>query len=257
MSGWNQGAPSAPLMTFVSASGGVGKSTLALFAGWLSARAGIQTTILEADLQFGDMGFWLGLDDELPDLGLGANASPINLREGLSLYKAPCLPEVAEEVTEDVVRLIPRIRSKAELVIADTGQFWSGLTADLVCNSDLVLIVVDPRPASIVGAVKARELLGRLGIPSSRCVCVYNRWNSRVHLSTQDVSRGTGVQLVKPVPDGRDEVGVLLTAGDVDELIGSGNAAARGVDALLSDVLPRLGKAYAGTGARKKARRFG
>lgn len=243
MSIWNQNAP-APLMTFVSASGGVGKSALALVSGWLAARAGIDTVLLEADLQFGDMAFWLGLDDELPDLGLGADAAPVMLRDCLSLHKAPCLPEVAEEVSESVVDLVSRVRRGGQLVIADTGQFWSGLTADLVCSSDLVLIVNDQRASSIVGAVKACELLGRIGVPASRCACVYNRWGSRARLSEKDVSLGTGVELVMRVPDGKGEVEMLLSSGNIEELVDSGNAFVRGVDGLLRELMPRLGKTY-------------
>lgn len=255
MSTWNQNAP-APLVTFVSASGGVGKSALALVSGWLAARAGIDTVLLEADLQFGDMAFWLGLDDELPDLGLGVDAAPVMLRDGLSLYKAPCLPEVAEEVSESVAELVSRVRRGGQLVIADTGQFWSGLTADLVCGSDFVLIVNDQRASSIVGAVKARELLGRIGIPASRCACVYNRWGAHARLNEKDVSRGTGVELVLRVPDGKGEVEMLLSSGNIEELVESGNAFVRGIDQALRELMPRMGKTYAEVADSRKARRF-
>lgn len=239
-------------MTVVSASGGVGKSAIALMAGWLCARAGVQTLLLEGDLQFGDMGFWLGLDDELPDLGLGAQAAPVEVREGLGLYKAPAFPEVAEEVAEEVVRLVPKLRASSELVIADTGQFWSGLTAELVRASDIVVVVADARPASVVGAVKARELLERVGVPATRCVCAYNRWSSRLKLTAADVAAGVGVQDVLCIPDGRAEVDALLSLGEVDELACVGNAFVRGVDALLSEVLPKMGVLYAGAAPRRR-----
>lgn len=251
----NNGGIPAPLMTVVSASGGVGRSTIALVSAWLAARAGIDTTLVEGDLQFGSMGFWLGLDDELPDLGHGASAQPISLRENLSIYKAPCLPEVAEEVSEEVARLVDRARGRAQLVIADTGQFWSGLTADLACNSDIVLVVVDPRPSSVVGAVKACELLGRIGVPMGRCIGVYNRWSARSRLGAGDVSQGTGIELVDCVPEAKDDVESIITAAGVDELVVSGNPLVRGVDALLVDVLPRMGKVYSGGGSRRRGRR--
>ena len=67
MRGYTSDMRTAPLMTVVSASGGAGKSTIALLCACLAARAGVKTTLLEGDLQFGDYGVWLGLDEELPE----------------------------------------------------------------------------------------------------------------------------------------------------------------------------------------------
>lgn len=166
MRGYTSDMRTAPLMTVVSASGGAGKSTISLLCACLAARAGVKTTLLEGDLQFGDYGVWLGLDEELPDLSLGAECPPLALADCLDLLKAPCFPEAAEQAGDEVVACLPSIRSTPDLVVADTGQFWNGLTAGLVCSSDLVLLVMDARRASVYGALKALELLGRVGVAS-------------------------------------------------------------------------------------------
>ena len=235
---------SCPLVVLVSASGGVGKSTLALATSWLSVRAGIDCCLLEADLQFGDFGFWLGLDDELPDLGLGPGARGIEVDGGPCVYKAPCFPEVAEEVADAVCGLVPRIRREHELVIADTGQFWSGLTASLVCSADIVALVVDQRPASVAGGIRAQELLERLGVPKTRIACVYNRFSTRAKLSSREVRRALSAEELFCVPDGRARVEGLVSAGELDELVESSNPFVRGVDALLAGVLPKTGVLY-------------
>lgn len=157
MRGYTSDMRTAPLMTVVSASGGAGKSTIALLCACLAARAGVKTTLLEGDLQFGDYGVWLGLDEELPDLSLGAECPPLALADCLDLLKAPCFPEAAEQAGDEVVACLPSIRSTPDLVVADTGQFWNGLTAGLVCSSDLVLLVMDARRASVYEALKVLE----------------------------------------------------------------------------------------------------
>lgn len=157
MRGYTNDMHTAPLMTVVSASGGAGKSTIALLCACLAARAGVKTTLLEGDLQFGDYGVWLGLDEELPDLSLGAECPPLALADCLDLLKAPCFPEAAEQAGDEVVACLPSIRSTPDLVVADTGQFWNGLTAGLVCSSDLVLLVMDARRASVYEALKVLE----------------------------------------------------------------------------------------------------
>lgn len=243
---------SAPLLTFVSASGGAGKSTLALSCAWLAASSGISTALVEADLQFGDMGYWLGLDAELPSLAAGQGCDPIHLAPNLCLYKAPPLPEVAEEVSDDVAGLVTGIRRAYSLVIADTGQFWSGLTADLVLQSSLVFNVMDARPASIMGALRVRELCSRIGVPTSRCVDVYNRYSGKARLSDKEAAAALSSQGLHTVADGRSIVDMLVCSGGIEELLTSGNVFVRDADRLLCALLPRVGLAYAATKASAK-----
>ena len=242
----------APLITVLSASGGVGKSSLALMAGHLAARAGIDTVLLEADLQFGDMGFWLGLDDELSTLAQGRDAQALQVEDRLRLYKAPCFPEVAEDISDEVAGLVPSLRGTCDLLIADTGAFWSGLTADLALASDVLWLVCDARPSSVAGAVRAGELCRRLGVASARCMCVYNRWSPKARLSAQEAQQALDVGNIHCVADGKALVDELLCTGDLEELVVLESPFARGVDALLAATLPRLGRIYAGMPQARK-----
>ena len=244
--------PYAPLLSFVSASGGVGKSTLALVSAWLASEAGLNVALVEGDLQFGDYGCWLGLEDDVPNLADGLACEPIHLADRLKLYKAPAFPEVAEAVSDDVASLVAGIRRAYDLVIADTGAFWSGLTADLVLNASLVANVADLRPASVMGAVRAAELCSRIGAASTRCVAVYNRYSGKARLSEKEVQQALGGQHVYSVPEGRAIVDSLLAVGAVEDLVASGNAMVVGVDALLCELLPRVGLLYGGAVLRRR-----
>lgn len=240
------GAGRAPLVTVVSGSGGVGKSTVCLLSAWLCASAGISTALVEADLQFGDMGYWLGLDDELPSLADGMRCEPVHLADKLALYKAPSLPEVAEDIADGTVHLVSGMRRAYDLVIADTGGFWSGLTAELACNASLLFNVMDARPASVMAAVRAQELCARIGIAASRCIAVYNRYGSRARLSEAQARAALAPVELHSIGEGRAVVDALLSSGSVDQLVTSGNGAVQGVDALLAAALPRVGVLYAG-----------
>ncbi len=158
----------------------------------MTAARGIKTALVEGDLQFGDMGFWLGLDVKLSSLAQGTSCIPVPISARLDLFKAPVLPEVAEEISEAVARLANDIRDNYDIVIADTGQFWSGLTGELLCNSSLVLIVMDQRRASTYGAIKALELCQRLGIPMARIAFVLNR-ASGMSIARSSVSKTRSV----------------------------------------------------------------
>ena len=231
----------APLIAVVSGSGGVGRSTLAFLAACLCAQQDIDTVLLEGDLQFGDYGFWLGLDDDQPTLADPQSCQPIKCRQGFDLYKAPLFPEVADEVLDALAQNLERIRTGRGLVIADTGGYWSGFTASLLLQCDLFVMVADNRPASVAAAVKASELCARLGVPSTRMVVAYNRWNSRCPIDPASVAAALGVDKAHCIPDGREVVEELLRGGEFAELAESGNPVVAGMSMLLRSVLPRVG----------------
>jgi pilus assembly protein CpaE len=245
----------APLITVVSASGGTGKSTIALLASFLAAGNSISTALLEGDLQFGDMGFWLGLDTGLSNLSQGAQCIPTPVSNHLVLYKGPVLPEVAESVSDEVALLVPQIREKEDLVIADTGQFWSGLTGDLLCTSDLVLLIMDQRESSIYGAIKAFELCQRLGIPAARITCVINRALGKTKSERDRLHDIFETDDIFWLGDGKSAVEALVGTGRVEEFLESGTAPLHDIESLLTELFPRIGLAYAPP-TRKKARRL-
>lgn len=242
----------APLIAIVSGSGGVGRSTLAFLAACLAVQQGLDTVLLEGDLQFGDYGFWLDLDDGAPSLANPASCQPVKCPQGFDLYRAPVFPEVADEVCDELAANLNRIRANRDLVIVDTGGYWSGFTANLLLQCDLFLMVADSRPASVAAAVKASELCSRLGVPSTRMVVAYNRWNSRCPLSPADVADALGVEKAHCVPDGREVVEELLRSGEFQELADSGNPIVAGMSMLLRATLPRVGIPCDMEGFRKK-----
>ncbi len=242
-----------PLISIVSASGGTGRSTIALLSAFLCARSGLSTVLIEGDLQFGDFAFWLNLDDECSSLG-DENVQPLQIAENLKLYKAPLLPEVAEEVSDDVAALLPKFAEGADIVIADTGGFWNGLTANLLLASELFLMVIDKRPSSVMEAVKAAELCSRIGVPTLRMVGIYNRYNSRVRIEKDDAKDVLDASDMFCIPQGKQIVEDLLSKGDISELIASENPVVLSIDKLLTEILPRVGCAY--TEMRLDSRRF-
>ncbi len=246
----------APLVTLVSASGGCGKSSLALIMAHATAHAGVNTALLEGDLQFGDMGFWLGLPNEAPNLKLGQYCDPINISNHLNLYKAPVLPELAEEISDEVAQLIPKIRQEHRLVIADTGQFWSGLTGDLLCSSSLVMLLMDKRESSIFSAIKALELCRRLGIPAARIICVANRFAPKAKSELIRIRAALDVEEVFCIQDGKASVESLVGTGRIDEFVESGTPPTCDVETLLEDVLPRIGLHYQKPDHKKTRRLF-
>lgn len=249
------GAYQAPLISIVSASGGVGKSTIALMLAHACARKIIKTALVEADLQFGDMGFWLGIDINAPNLAQGLECAPIPVSHHLDLFKAPVLPELAEEVSEAAAKLTARIRQDHALVFADTGQFWSGLTGSLLCSSSLVLVVMDQRKASIIGAIKVLELCQRLGIPSARIICIVNRASGMPKSELEKIRMALDCDELFKLADGKSFVESLVSTARIEELIEGNNDPLPDIERLLASLLPRVGIDFKES-AKKKRRLF-
>lgn len=231
----------APLISLVSASGGVGKSTIALMLAHACARKVIKTALIEADLQFGDMGFWLGIDVASPSLAQGLDSKPIPISHHLDLYKAPVLPELAEELSESIARLVQRVRRDHALVFADTGQFWSGLTGELLCSSSLVLVIMDQRKASVYGAIKAIELCQRLGIPAARIACVVNRASGMPRSELAKIEETLGCDELFRLADGKALVDSLVSTARIEELVEGESDPMPDVERILEALLPRIG----------------
>lgn len=250
------GAYRAPLISLVSASGGVGKSTLALVLAHVAARSVIKTALVEADLQFGDMGFWLGIDTASPSLALGTECTPIPISHHLDLFKAPPLPEVAEDVSDAAASLVAEIRKDYALVIADTGQFWSGLTGELLCTSDLVLILMDQRKASVYGAAKALELCRRINVPSARIACVINRVNGKPRGELKRVQDTLNCGDLFQIAEGKSQVDALISSSRIEELVEGECATILDAQKLLETILPRMGIEYESNHSRRTRRLF-
>ncbi|MCQ2751719.1 MAG: hypothetical protein MJ189_01260 [Coriobacteriales bacterium] len=234
----------APLISCVSASGGVGKSSLALISARLCAASGIDTVLVEGDLQFGDYGYWLGLDEDLPTLGDTTLEDPIQIAPNLHLYKAPLFPELAEKTSDNVSDKISLIRKKHSLVFADTGAFWNGFTANLLLESSLFYMVCDSRVSSILGAIKASELCTRIGVALSRMVIIYNKFNSRVKISQDDLKKTIGSKDIFTVSDGKSIIEEYISSSNLEELISIDNSTVRDIRSLLHEILPHLGLIY-------------
>ncbi len=252
---YDDSAPQAPLVSVVGASGGVGRSTIALCAAFLAAQSGIDTVLIEGDLHFGDYGFWLGLDDELPNLA-DECAEPIHLAQNLDFYKAPVFPEFADEVADSIIAQLGFIRSNRGLVIVDTGAFWSGFVADLLLQSNAFLMLVDNRPSSVAGAVRACELCSRIQVPLVRMLAVYNKWNSRLRISAHEAQKALGAHEMFCIPDGKGVVDELISSGNFEELLEIDNPMIQGVKELLTSLLPRVGHLYSDAPLKNKGGLF-
>jgi len=234
------------IVAVIGARGGAGKSTLSAALALLAARGDLDVALVDFDLQFGDLGFLFGdsqtytLVDLAAALAGGAQRSrglskPV--QGGVNLYAPAPAPEQAEEVAGQARRLLAAIAAEHELVVVNTGGFWTLVHAELLDAADSALCVLDQTLVGARATKRLRELCVKLGIPPARLLYVVNRARNNRHLSVADISVLLDGVPVRSIVDGGAKLTQILDTGNFEELMGSGRGAfAEQVALVLDDV---------------------
>ncbi len=256
------------VIVLASARGGVGKTTIACLSAMLAARAGIETAVLDLDLQFGDVAFTfdrmpertlLQISEDLTEPKAEVNRLGERLEKNLSIFVPSGKPEHAELVAPRIGGVLHSLRRAFQLVVIDTGAFWTLLHAEVLEAADLCLMVLGPRAASVRANSQARELCSKLGIPDAKLMHVMSRVTDDGEASPMDAAANLRIPEVIAVPDGGSEVSALMGIGHPEGLLDSSNPAAASVAELLERILPALGMSYTSSlkrpfGSRRKRR---
>lgn len=231
------------VIAVVSGSGGSGKSTLAALLGFIAAKSGFSTAIVDADLQFGDVARLLGAQEPLRiDDAIDDPSRMGKLRDGAgsvpALLAPPSRIETAELVVQELPRILSAMKSDYDIVVVNTGALWSEVQASVLERSDAVAFVVDSRPSSLAASVHAVELCSRLGIATGGFTFVVNRHERSSLLSGVDVSCAFRGAHAVELPHGGREVDELLGAGYPGELLEAKNPLVGAICELLREFLP-------------------
>ena len=115
------------VLSVLSASGGVGKSSVSVMASMLCQAAGFKTLIIDADFQFGDVDVLFGAEkvisiDELIN-NRGAVAKLKTINNCPCILASPALPELSEKVMQEFPAILESLREIFDVIIINTGSF--------------------------------------------------------------------------------------------------------------------------------------
>jgi len=183
------------IVSVIGARGGAGRSSIASVLAWLAAESSVDTALVDFDLQFGDLGFLFGatgqqspqhehtLSDFLQHVANTSDGtSPRRfgrvLTPNLTLLAPLAVPEKAELMASSLPSALDALRREFELVVVNTGAFWTLFHAELLERSDSAVVVLDQTVVGVRATKMLRDLCRRLGVPPSRLVYVMNRVRS-------------------------------------------------------------------------------
>jgi pilus assembly protein CpaE len=215
------GAPSesaqrhSRMICLLGPKGGIGKTVVASNLAVALASEGASVALVDLNLQGGDLGLALGLPPErtLYDLATSGGALDaekmdafLALHEsGARLLMAPTRPDQASAVTTDFLdHAYSLLRAMHDYVIVDTPP---GFTPEAIASIDMasdVCMVATLDVLSLKSTKVGLETLRLMGYDLSRLRLVLNRADSRVGLSTEDVTAIVGRAPDVLVPSHRD-----------------------------------------------------
>ncbi|SJZ44535.1 response regulator [Selenihalanaerobacter shriftii] len=187
------------VVSVFSSKGGVGKTLLATnLAVHLQQAQGLDTVLVDLDLQFGDVAVMLDLTprititDVVNDL---QSLSPdniddylLNYENGLHVLASPLRPEEAEVINgNQVQRIIDILKERFDYVIIDTAQSFSDQTLTALDNSNLILLIAMLDLPTIKNVRLCLEVMENLNYPEEKIKLVLNRSSKDVGIKVKDL----------------------------------------------------------------------
>ncbi|QXE34958.1 AAA family ATPase [Streptomyces sp. GMY02] len=222
--------PGGTVVTVSGAKGGVGTTLIAVQLALAAKASGMNTALVDLDLQSGDVASYLDVQfrRSIVDLSTIQDISPRVLQDavfihpsGMGLLLAPGEGERGEEVNERSVRqIVSALRNRYEVVIVDCGTQMNSANAAAIEMADTTLLVTTPDVVSVRAAKRMVRLWDRLQIrKAEETVTVVNRYNRNTEIQPPLIERITSTQVSRVViPANFKELQSAVDAGRMQDL---------------------------------------
>ncbi len=231
----------------VSGRGGVGKSTVCILLALSALTHNVSCAIIDADLQFGDLGFLCEQDKLFQTMGFGVGQHNLDL-SALGTDVIPVMysiekPEYCEELSYGMKQLLFECRKNYDLVVINTSATWSDMHADFISWCDGILLVMDQKSTSVRGGRSAKDLCMRLGAPTSKMFYIINGYSRSNKISTNDCAALLSIEpdLILELLDGGEQIEEAMSLGIPSSLIDSGNQLIDSSNKAFEKLASRLG----------------
>src|SRR5829696_1637026 len=193
----------ASLICVLGPKGGIGKTLTSANLAVALALAGKKVTIVDLDLQFGDVGLSLGLVPKRTIFDLVKSGGSLDAEKvegyltrhssGARVLMAPVRPDQASAVTIEFLReLYPVLRQANDYVIVDTPPGFSPEVIASIASSTNVVMVGMLDSLSLKNTKLGLETLELMGYKRDRIRTVLNRADTNVGVTQADVEAIVG-----------------------------------------------------------------
>ncbi len=186
------------VITVYSPKGGAGCTMLSVNLALALHTNDNKVVIVDANLQFGDVGVFLNLQGKYSLVSLSERADEIEEEfiqsvvvthaSGVKVLLGPPTPEDAELVgAAQLKKVIEALREHFNYVIVDTSAVLRDVELTVFDSSDRVLLLATPDIPSLANIKKFFDLVEKLEYPSDRVVLILNRVDRRGGITAANV----------------------------------------------------------------------
>jgi pilus assembly protein CpaE len=188
----------APMICVLGPKGGTGKTVTSSNLAVALAQAGRSVSVVDLDLQFGDLALAMGVRPEktiydLVQSGGSLDADKLDAYvmphpSGVRVLVAPTRPDQANTVVPEFLREIyPLLRARSDFVVLDSSPGFSPEVISAIDASTYVCMIGTLDTLSLKNTRLGLETLELMGYDPDKVVLVLNRADSRVGIDDEDV----------------------------------------------------------------------
>lgn len=186
------------VITLFSTKGGVGKTTIATnFASALGLDAKSKISIMDMDLQFGDVALFLNTVPKTSIVDLvnvveNLDASVLNrymtkYTNNVKILAAPFRPEQADDISAaQVTAIIKEMQYNYDYIVIDTAPIFNEITFTIMDLSDMIILVTSQDIPTLKNVSLCLEIMESLNYPAEKIKVILNRANSLGGMSVAD-----------------------------------------------------------------------
>jgi pilus assembly protein CpaE len=193
----------APMICVLGPKGGTGKTVTSSNLAVALAQAGKSVSVVDLDLQFGDLALCMGVRPERTIYDLVKSGGSLDSEKleafvmphqsGARVLVAPTRPDQASAVGPEFLREIyPVLRATNDFVILDSSPGFTPEVISAIDNSTYICMVGMLDTLSLKNTRLGLETLDLMGYDEERIVLVLNRADSRVGIDDDDVAAVLG-----------------------------------------------------------------
>ncbi len=230
-----EGAATAPaparrdgqIIAVFSPKGGVGRTTLATnLAVEIRRRHDLSVVVVDGSLPFGDVGVFLDLppthsiaDLQVPEEELDAayleTALLVHAGSGVKALLAPPRPEMAEMVTDELLRRTLRVsRERHDYIIVDTSPVLDERVLTTLEAADKILLVLSSTLSALKSAKAFLEVVNLLQFPPAKVTPVVTCAATVSDITLSDIEATLGRQIEARIPSDERAVTHAINVGD-------------------------------------------
>ncbi|MBE0450532.1 MAG: response regulator [Clostridia bacterium] len=209
----NEKVYDAKIISFFSAKGGVGNTSVALNAGiTFHEMLDKKVLIVDLDLRFGDIALMMNRQNETTIKEL-MDDSPIeefsdvssylfSYKEGLDFLFAPKDPESAEYISKDRVhKFLELVKRHYEIIVIDTGVNFDEVTLAALDLSEKVVIVSNQEVTGIKNTKICLKVMQTLNYDYSKIKLLINLSDDKFGISKGNVQKAFDYEILGFIPE--------------------------------------------------------